>query len=138
VTSSDSHINCGSACSYTYQSGTVVTLTASPDQSWVFTSWSGCDNVNANVCTVTMNSARNVSATFTATYQLTVSKTGNGTVTSGDSYINCGSTCSHTYLTGTIVTLTASPSQGWGFASWSGCDQSKSNVCMVTINAVRL
>ena len=137
VTSGDGDINCGGTCSHTYVNGTLVTLTASPDQGWAFTNWSGCDNVNGNVCTVTMNSAREVTATFTATYQLTVSVTGNGTVTSKDGYINCGSTCSHTYQSGSQVTLTATPDSGWAFTGWSGCDYVNANTCTLTMNAAR-
>ena len=137
VTSNDGYINCGSTCSHLYWNGTVVVLTASPDPNWVFASWSGCDKVNGNVCTVTMNSVRTVTASFTPTYVLTVAKTGNGTVKSSDNHINCGSTCSYTYLSGTLVTLTASPDSGWGFAGWSGCDQSHANVCLVVMSANR-
>ena len=137
VTSSDGDINCGSTCSYKYISGTQVTLTATPAQGWVFTSWNGCDTVNGNVCTVTMNNNRNPTATFTITYQLSVSKVGSGTVTSSDGHINCGSACSYTYNSGTQVTLTATPAQGWVFSSWSGCDTVNGNVCTVTMNSNR-
>jgi len=54
------------------------------------------------------------------TAALSVSKSGNGTVTSGDGYINCGAVCSSNYVTGSIVTLTATPAQGWKFSGWSG------------------
>ncbi len=79
--------------------------------------------MQGNICTVTMNSARNVTATFVATYLLSVSKVGNGTVTSSDGFINCGTSCSHIYITGTYVRLTATPAQGWAFVNWMGCDQ---------------
>jgi hypothetical protein len=53
---------------------------------------------------------------------VTVSKTGNGagTVTSSPAGINCGSTCSKTYLGGTSITLAATPSAGSIFKGWSG------------------
>jgi uncharacterized repeat protein (TIGR03803 family) len=54
------------------------------------------------------------------TYSLTVSVSGNGTVTSTDGFINCPGTCSHSYPPGAPVTLNASPAQGWSFAGWSG------------------
>jgi hypothetical protein len=137
VSSSDGNINCGNVCSYTYDGDTQVTLTATPAQGWVFSSWNGCDTVNGNVCTVTLHTNRNVTATFLILYQLSVSASGNGTVTSSDGYINCGPTCSYMYVSGTQVTLTATPAQGWAFTSWSGCDFLNGNVCTVNLNANR-
>jgi hypothetical protein len=66
VTSSDGNISCGSTCSHNYNSGTQVTLTATASQGYTFGNWAGCDSVHSNVCTVTMNNARSVTATFTA------------------------------------------------------------------------
>jgi hypothetical protein len=64
VTSSDGGINCGPTCVATYDSGTVVTLTATPDPLALFAGWSGdCSNL-IGPCTVTMTSNRSVTATF--------------------------------------------------------------------------
>ena len=70
---------------------------------------------------------------------LTVNRsgTGNGTVTSADGYINCGVVCSYSYFSGTQVLLTATPSQGSSFGSWSGCDTSNGNTCTVTMISSR-
>jgi len=53
---------------------------------------------------------------------LTVTKagTGSGTVTSGDGKINCGSTCSASFVTYDSITLTATAAAGSTFAGWSG------------------
>ena len=64
VTSSDGGINCGPTCLASYTSGTTVTLTATPAFGNVFTGWSGCDTVLGTTCTVTMSSARSVTASF--------------------------------------------------------------------------
>jgi hypothetical protein len=65
VTSGDGGINCGTNCSASYNSGTVVTLTASPDIFLsVFTGWDGCDTVSGTTCTVNMSAARSVTANF--------------------------------------------------------------------------
>ena len=48
-------------------------------------------------------------------YVLTVSTSGDGTVTSTDGFIICPGTCSHTYPANTPVTLNATPGQGWVF-----------------------
>ena len=47
-----------------YASGTTVTLTATPAFGSTFTGWSGCDAVSGTTCTVTMSSARSVTASF--------------------------------------------------------------------------
>ena len=62
VSSSPAGISCGSDCGQQYAAGTVVTLTASP--AVLLTSWSGCDAVNGASCTVTIGSARSVTANF--------------------------------------------------------------------------
>ena len=64
VTSSPQGINCGSACSSPYDSGSVVTLTATPAMLSVFNGWSGCDTVSGASCTVSMSAAKSVTANF--------------------------------------------------------------------------
>src|SRR2546427_6972843 len=100
--------NWGPTCAAAYDSGTVVTLTASAGGGSTFGGWSGCDGVSGTTCTVTMSGARSVTATFTLQrFTLTVGKdgTGSGTVTSSDGGINCGPTCAAPYDSGTVVTL---------------------------------
>ena len=58
-------IDCGANCSGTYDHGTLVSLTASPDASSHFDGWSGACSGTAG-CAVTMDSAKEVTATFTA------------------------------------------------------------------------
>jgi hypothetical protein len=136
VTSTDGFINCGQVCSHNYYGGTQVMLIATPAQGSVFTIWNGCDSTIGNTCMVTMNSSRTVVATFvpnTTQYTLSVSTSGNGTVTSTDGFINCPGTCSHSYLVNTPVTLNATPTQGWIFGGWNGlCIGTGS--CMLTMN----
>ncbi len=144
---SPTQINCGATCSASYDSGTVVTLTAAPATGSNFTSWSGCDAVSGATCTVTMNAARSVTATFavqrfTLTVQKTRLLTGDGTVTSSSSpptpnQIYCGPNCSGAYPYGTVVTLTATPDLLSLFNGWSGCDSVSGTTCTVTIRSAR-
>ncbi len=69
VTSNIGGINCGDECSASYQPGTAVILTATPDADSVFQSWEGCDAMpgwtpNNKTCTVTINANRTVQPTF--------------------------------------------------------------------------
>lgn len=98
----------------TYDSGTVVTLTAIPNNGYLFDRWS--DNVTAAQRTVTVNSNMNLIAYFTEYIEPTVQYT----VTASPSPNNGGTiTGTGTYDSGTMVTLTAVPSAGYQFGSWS-------------------
>ncbi len=66
---------------------------------------------------------------------LAVSVTGGGTVTSNPAGINCPSTCSHIFTSGSQVILTATPAGGWAFSSWGGAC-SGSGGCTVAMNAL--
>jgi hypothetical protein len=63
VTSSPNGIHCGNGCTANYNDGTVVTLQATPSAGSLFAGWSGACAGTAN-CSVTMNMARSVTATF--------------------------------------------------------------------------
>ena len=144
VTSSPAGINCGTACSASYLSGTLVTLTATPGLGTTFDGWiGGC--VGTAPCTLAGNSSVAVTASFSAattttsvaSYTLTVAKSGPGTVASAPSGITCRSDCSQVYPSGTVVTLTAMPNNnGSTFAGWSGggCSGS-SRTCTFSLNA---
>ncbi len=134
VTSNDGHINCGSNCTYNYNSGDQVTLTATAASGWAFSGWSGACT-GTGQCQLIMNQNVSVTATFTPlqTYTLTVSSIGgSGTVRSLDGLINCPGTCSHVYGVGFPVTLNAFPAQGWNFNGWTGAC-SGTGSCNLTI-----
>ncbi|WP_257459550.1 cellulase family glycosylhydrolase [Archangium lipolyticum] len=71
-------------------------------------------------------------------FMLTVTKSGagSGTVTSSPSGIDCGSTCSASYSSGTSVTLSAAAASGSTFAGWSGAC-SGTGTCTVSMTAAR-
>ena len=59
---------------------------------------------------------------------------GTGSVTSSPAGISCGATCSHSFATGTSVTLQATHAAGSKFAGWSGGGCSGTGTCQVTLN----
>jgi ELWxxDGT repeat protein/uncharacterized repeat protein (TIGR03803 family) len=122
VTSTPPGIDCVSTCSYDFDLGAVVELVAAADAGSTFAGWSG-DCSGLTTCSVTMDQAHSVTATFsTATRLVTVMDvgTGSGTVTSTPAGISCPGTCSARFDYGTTVTLNAAPDSGSELTSWFG------------------
>jgi hypothetical protein len=91
VTSTPPGISCGSDCTEAYNAGASVTLTAAPDAASVFAGWSGaCGGTGS--CTVVMDAAKSVSATFTGkTYTIKASAGAGGSISpSGSVTVNHG------------------------------------------------
>jgi uncharacterized repeat protein (TIGR02543 family) len=113
----------------TYAGNTNVTLTAAPGAGWTFQGWSGDITGVQNPVNITMNGNKTVTATFTQPgqyYTLTVNVVGNGTVTQNP--------LNTTYLSGSIVALSATPSANWTFHGWSGDVTGTQNPAGVTMN----
>jgi len=140
ISSTPAGITCGADCTESYVSGTSVSLAATPNAGSAFAGWSGaCSGIGT--CDVTMDTTRNVIATFTtapASFDLTVSHngTGSGSIASIPAGITCGVDCSETYATGTSVSLTPTPAAGSTFAGWSGAC-SGTGTCDVTMDAAK-
>jgi uncharacterized repeat protein (TIGR02543 family) len=115
----------------TYDEGTVVTLTAQPASGWQFDGWSGDLSGTQNPATITMNSDKNVTATFSEVivpqYTLTVNTVGQGSVTLNPP--------GGTYDEGTVVTLTAQPASGWTFDYWTGDLTGSQNPDTITMDS---
>jgi uncharacterized repeat protein (TIGR01451 family) len=120
-------------CTQSVLSGSIETLTAEPNATSNFTSWSAPCAVptgQPQKCMVTMGAAHTVTALFTAqASSFTVALTGNGTVKSISAptvtpEIDCTNpappaACSANFTAGTSVSLTATPATGYSFSSWT-------------------
>ena len=133
VTSSPAGINCPTTCSASFAQGTQVTLKAAPGASSMFGGWSGACS-GAGACSVTVNAATAVTATFKAEYRLTVNVSGTGTVTSSPAGINCPGTCSASFLQNAQVSLTATAGTNNVLLGWSGAC-SGTGACSVTLTS---
>ena len=110
--------------------GTSVSFTANPKGDYLFTGWSGSLSGTENPKTVTVTSDLNVSANFELkTYPLIVSVEGEGAVnervipTKAD------------YGSGTVVELTAQPSDHWLFDHWEGDLNGNTNPVQIAVTS---
>jgi hypothetical protein len=133
ITSNPAGVNCGTTCTLTVTSGTVVTLTAAPAPNNTLADWgSACATASAT-CAVTVTANQTITATFntsSANPSLGITLAGTGTVTSNPAGINCGTTCSASFNNGTSITLTAT---GAGFSGWIGGGCSGTGTCILTL-----
>ncbi|MHB8641394.1 MAG: InlB B-repeat-containing protein [Gaiellaceae bacterium] len=117
-------IECPDECSNTWDKGTQFTLTAAPAAGSRFAGWSGgvCSGTDAS-CPVTMDAAKNITATFVKQVQLTISvdaSKASGTVVSDPAGISCPGTCTATFDGGQTVQLVAQPGSGSRLEGWGG------------------
>jgi len=124
-------------------SGTGLTWTSSNTNAATISTIGRATGIGRGVTTITVtDSAGNTANTLLTvrtmeTLMVTRSGLGTGTVTSAPAGINCGTTCSTTYLDGTSVTLTATPGTLSVFIGWTGCDSVSGATCTVTMSSGR-
>ena len=113
-----------------YDSGTVVRLTATPEDEWLFAGWTGAVTSSETEVELSITEAKTVTATFVKKqYPLTVNVVGEGSVTEEIVVANKATD----YDSGTTVKLTAIPATGWQFIEWSGASTATNPVIEVTI-----
>jgi hypothetical protein len=141
ITSSPAGIECGATCSAEFEEGKTVTLTASPASGNAFNSWSGClTKPTALTCTVTMDKAKTVKASFVATPSLSIEKAGTGQGKVAATGIGCDENCSKAtsaIKTGTLVTVKVTSAKGSEaaiFESGTGNASACSSSCVFTIS----
>ena len=117
----------------TYDQGTQVTITATPNAEYVFSNWS--NGSTENPITLTINRNITLSATFIKRrYPLSIYTQGQGTVS--ETLVSAGKTPSE-YTSGSVVRLTANPANGWVFSAWSGAVSSSQNPVDITLSEAR-
>jgi hypothetical protein len=113
--------------------GLVTTVTAASAGSATITATatSGAVSVSSTTPSITINPV--VQSGFT----LTVNISGSGSITSTPAGINCTSSCSFNFATGTPVTLTFAGSPDYFTFDWTGCtpsDPDNAFVCTLTMD----
>ena len=122
-----------SPSSATFEEGQTASITATPSAEYLFQSWSGA-TCSTNSASVVMNSDKSVTANFIKKkYALTTTVEGEGTVS--EKVIKAGAATD--YNSGTIVELTAVPSDEWQFIEWKGDVTGTENPTQITIDKAK-
>jgi len=100
-----------------YDAGTVVNLVAESQEGYHFVEWTGDVSAIADVydaeSTITMNGDYSITADFVPVYDLTISSSAGGSVTTpGEG--------TFTHNAGTVVDLVARAEEGYDFINWTG------------------
>lgn len=118
-----------------YVDGTVVTLSNSANNSYVFSNWSGDATGTNSTAAVTMNSDKSVTANYSQvcyTVTTAVSPNNSGTVTKSPAP-NCNN--GSQYVMGTQVTFGANPANNYTFVNWSGNASGTNSTTSIVINS---
>ena len=100
-----------------YDAGTLVDLVAEAEEDYQFVEWTGDVSAIADVydaeSTITMNGDYSITAEFAPVYEITISSSAGGSVTTpGEG--------TFTYVAGTVVELVARADEGYDFVDWTG------------------
>jgi hypothetical protein len=115
---------------FTINSGANTLSPATYNATVTFTNTTNNDTVQTTTAALTVNVLNPP-----INYTLSVSVSGNGTVTSSPSGVSCPSVCTMNYANGTPVMLTAAPSGGASFNGWGGACSGNGS-CLVTMNSL--
>jgi hypothetical protein len=133
---SPTSFECVQSCALDLDQGVAATLVAAPREGAGFVRWTGgC--TGSGSCSVTLDSARTVTAVFgTTTFRLTTSVGGRGTISSTPVGVTCPGRCSAAFRADSSIRLRAAASPGFRFAGWTGsCTGTKP--CVVKLNRNR-
>lgn len=102
-----------------FYSGEQVTLEATASSGWRFGGWSGDMTWPGDMLIVTMDGSKSIAANFDQlSYLLSIDKAGSGAVEVNGTRHSLP--WSDSFLSGTVVTLVATPATNWRFDGWSG------------------
>ncbi|SJM93719.1 conserved exported hypothetical protein [Crenothrix polyspora] len=95
------------------------------------------DVISSYVAQEAANNPSCITTPGTETFALNVNTTGNGSVISNPSGIDCGNDCSESYAKNTQITLTATPGSDSNFSGWGGGACTGIGSCIVTMDAAK-
>lgn len=109
-----------------FPEGSTITLTAEPEENWIFSSWSGDKISDENPLELLVDGPKAITVTFLRTYNFNAiaapSEGGDITPASAD------------YVRNSTIEVTAEANQGWKFIDWVGDFTGTENPFSLTID----
>ena len=116
----------------TYKENADLSVTATPDSTYVFSGWSGSVTSNDNPLSLTMDSDKNLTATFVKNLRLLVLNiSGEGLV---EKRVDGNLVNDSLFVVGQTIELTAVTGEGYEFSGWSGSIISTDNPLTLTMD----
>jgi uncharacterized delta-60 repeat protein len=110
-----------------YYSGDSVTVTATPNAGYIFSSWGGDLTGSTNPTTITVSGNMSLSAVFTQiAYTVTLSEATGGSIALSSNQSS--------YHYGDSVTVTATANSGFSFSSWGGSLSGSVNPITISVS----
>jgi len=134
VESSPAGISCGDSCVGVFPYSSNVTFTATGGEGSVFDGWTGKCKGSGNSCSMNIKKASSLIASFARAFNLSISISGEGKVSSSPKGVVCEESCSAQVKENSIVKLKARVSAGSLFFGWTGCTASSGSTCTVSMN----
>ncbi|TVZ56903.1 putative repeat protein (TIGR02543 family)/predicted secreted protein (Por secretion system target) [Lutibacter sp. Hel_I_33_5] len=116
----------------TYDYGTAITLTPTPNAGYQFDGWSGDASGTTDPLTITMDADKNITAMFSRIQYILTLTSSNGTIVTNPNPTN------GKYDEGTSVTLTATPDTGYEFKNWAGHASGTTNQFTIVMNGHKI
>jgi len=114
---------------HSYDSGSKITIEASPAAGYSFGGWIGAAAGTTNPITITMDADKTLTAHFVKQYVLTIEAGPGGTTDPPPG--------AYIYDSGSQITLEASPRLGYGFRIWSGDASGTNAVVSISMTSDR-
>jgi len=116
----------------TYKENAELSVTATSDSTYVFSGWSGSVTSNDNPLILTMDSDKNLTATFVKDLRLLLLNiSGNGLV---EKRVDGNLVNDSLFVVGQTIELTAVPGEGYEFSGWTGSVTSNDNPLSLTMD----
>ena len=110
-----------------YEHGSLVRITATPDDGWRFKGWAGDLSGNNPTQTFVINSDKHITAVFQPVHTLIISTIGHGTTTPRSG--------TYRYNQGSRIYVSALAESGWKLNQWTGDISGRDSTRVLTIRS---